>query len=263
MADPLTRGSFVLDRKQGIPLGTQLTWRLRGLIANGGLSPGDRVPSVRQLAEATGLNVNTVRSVYGRLEEQGYLTSEHGRGTFVAQARPPGDQGDQVERLAAGLEREAREAGVNPHEVATRLYGFPQGAEPLPAEGPSDHTPAPPGESTTDALTKQELRSQIEELEARLVHHPIPASQDDSAGRSARRPAPGTVLSAEQLREVRDELQARLYRLDTAREELVRELRRLNAEEVTDPAALQTERPASTRPSPSLAGVRVRWVGGT
>jgi DNA-binding transcriptional regulator YhcF (GntR family) len=255
---------FALDRTQGIPLGTQLAWRLRGLIANGKLPAGERVPSVRRLAEATGLNVNTVRSVYGRLEEQGYLTSEHGRGTFVAEEPPAPHDVEEVERLATALERKAREAGVNPREVATRLYAFTGRAEPASADQPAALEDPPADAPSADALTKQELRNQIEELEARLVHHPMPEPTEDTAALPSPRPAPGTVLSAEQLTEVRNELLARLERLETARDELVRELRRLDPERAgSDSTATTTERPAPPRTSPSLAGVRVRWVGGT
>ena len=48
------------------------------------LVPGDRLPSVRELAEAAGVNVNTARSVYARLESEGVVRSEQGRGTFVS-----------------------------------------------------------------------------------------------------------------------------------------------------------------------------------
>ena len=51
---------------------------------DGTLSTGDRLPSVRELAEVAGVNVNTARAVYSRLESEGLVRSEQGRGTFVA-----------------------------------------------------------------------------------------------------------------------------------------------------------------------------------
>ena len=50
-----------------LPVGAQLAWRLRVLIASGQLAPGERLPSVRELASGTRVNVNTVRAVYRRL----------------------------------------------------------------------------------------------------------------------------------------------------------------------------------------------------
>ena len=73
-----------VDRDGEVPVGTQLAWRLRELVSAGTLHPGDRLPSVRELAIEAGVNVNTVRSVYGRLEHEGLVRSEQGRGTFVA-----------------------------------------------------------------------------------------------------------------------------------------------------------------------------------
>jgi DNA-binding transcriptional regulator YhcF (GntR family) len=87
-----------VDRDAELPLGTQLTWKLRALITGGALAGGDRLPSVRELASEAGVNVNTVRAVYGRLEAEGMIRSEQGRGTFVT--APPGEATTAGERAA-------------------------------------------------------------------------------------------------------------------------------------------------------------------
>ena len=73
-----------VDRGIGTPLGEQLAGRIRTAVEGGTLVPGDRLPSVRELADIAGVNVNTVRAVYARLESEGRVSSEQGRGTFVA-----------------------------------------------------------------------------------------------------------------------------------------------------------------------------------
>jgi GntR family transcriptional regulator len=73
-----------VDRSADVPLGAQLASRIRSAVRDGALTPGDRLPSVRDLAESAAVNVNTVRAVYARLESQGLVRSEQGRGTFVA-----------------------------------------------------------------------------------------------------------------------------------------------------------------------------------
>lgn len=57
----------------------QITW----LAANGQLRAGDPLPSVRQLASHLGINVNTVRSAYIKLEAEGLVETRQGRGTHV------------------------------------------------------------------------------------------------------------------------------------------------------------------------------------
>ncbi len=254
MAELLRNDPFHVDRRTGVPVGTQLAWHLRRLIAGGRLSAGERLPSVRELAEAAAVNVNTARSVYGRLEEQGYLTSEQGRGTFVAGRMPADRRLEHVERLAATLEEESREAGLDPHEVAAHLYGSPaRSAEPRTA---IETREAPFEQGVTPAASRHELRAQIAELEARLVRHPSPALAAEDTTSPPRRPA-GALLTSEQLREVRDELRERLQHAEAAREEILRDLRALEATAERSPGRDQ----AGTA-SPSIAGARVRWVGG-
>jgi DNA-binding transcriptional regulator YhcF (GntR family) len=95
-----------VDRGGGVPLGTQLAWRLRGLIDSGELAPGNRLPSIRELATAADVNVNTVRAVYARLEREGVVHSEHGRGTFVTAPETGRGERGRLRRQIAALEEE-------------------------------------------------------------------------------------------------------------------------------------------------------------
>jgi GntR family transcriptional regulator len=49
-----------------VPLGTQLFWQLRYQIATGEYAPGERLPTVREMAAALRVNANTIRGVYAR-----------------------------------------------------------------------------------------------------------------------------------------------------------------------------------------------------
>jgi DNA-binding transcriptional regulator YhcF (GntR family) len=79
-----SRLDLSVDRGTDVPLGVQLAGRIRAALQDGTLAAGDRLPSVRKLAEEAGVNVNTVRAVYARLESERLLRSEQGRGTFAA-----------------------------------------------------------------------------------------------------------------------------------------------------------------------------------
>src|ERR1044072_2088253 len=86
---PEERNPFATDPADELPVGLQLSWRLRALIATGHLAAGGRLPSSRRLSEWAGVNVNTVRAVYAGLEREGMVVSRQGQGTFVADGFGP------------------------------------------------------------------------------------------------------------------------------------------------------------------------------
>lgn len=115
-----------IDRDGELPLGAQLAERIRAAVEGRQLGPGDRLPSVRELAEAAGVNVNTARAVYARLESEGVVRSEHGRGTFVASARPAGE---------AALRRDLRRQIAQLEAQLVRLPPPPEPDEPAQRAG--------------------------------------------------------------------------------------------------------------------------------
>jgi GntR family transcriptional regulator len=148
---------FPLDRQSGVALGVQLATTLESAIRDGELSAGDQLPSVRQMAALAGVNVNTVRTVYGRLEQGGLLSSEHGRGTFVRGARAgAGDLAADREyrrelmRQIGELERQAA------YYTRHRIVGGP---EPPPRKPASQLLPA-----TELMAVRDELHQHVERL---------------------------------------------------------------------------------------------------
>jgi GntR family transcriptional regulator len=75
----------------GIPIYVQLRDQLCALIGRGALKPGERLPTMRQVAVALHIDLNTVQRAYAELERDGLLTLERGRGTFVAKTPPTRD----------------------------------------------------------------------------------------------------------------------------------------------------------------------------
>ncbi len=182
----------LIDRDAEIPIGVQLAWAVRARINDGGLEAGQRLPGVRELAHAAGLNVNTVRAVYQRLDQEGLVDTRQGTGTFVARTRR---EPSQAAAIAAHAARESQESCVDPREVAAALYVSAQ----LPAR-PSD------GEARWRRVLLDEigaLEREIGELESK---HPGVASPPNRVITGA---GP-TLLSAEQLELVRTQLVRRL-----------------------------------------------------
>ena len=73
-----------LDKRSSIPIFVQIQDALKYHIATGHLLPGDRLPSVRKLAKDLQINPNTVDKAYMTLENEGFISIEKGRGTFVS-----------------------------------------------------------------------------------------------------------------------------------------------------------------------------------
>jgi DNA-binding transcriptional regulator YhcF (GntR family) len=196
---------FAVDPDDDLPVGLQLTLRLRALIATGRLPAGERLPSVRRLAEWAGVNLNTVRAVYAGLEEQGLVASHHGRGTFVADdaAGVP-----ELEELATEAIRKARAAGLSPRDLAQVARGC--ASIPGDALGHAEAAPAPSAIDAAEAEAigvRQELRRQIGVLERELADFArfIPTDMP-----TAPRVTSAHVAGVEELEQTRDTLVAQL-----------------------------------------------------
>lgn len=77
--------SFEIDKKGDIPIWVQLKQRLFYVITSGKLKPGDKLPTVRELAIQLDINYHTVNKVYHDLENSGLIEVHVGRGTFVSE----------------------------------------------------------------------------------------------------------------------------------------------------------------------------------
>lgn len=188
---------IVLDRDAEVPIGVQLTWALRTRIRGGVLTAGHRLPGLHRLAEQIGVNPNTIRAVYLRLEQEGLVETRHGSGTYVAAAAP--DRGT-LTQLVSGAAHAARDAGVDPRDLAAALY-----------MGTDD--PVAPDEETA---ARRRLRSQIGALEQALSD--LLAARPDlqpKAASEAREPRP-RLLSAAELEQQRALLLRRLAETQAA-----------------------------------------------
>ncbi|MHB8892124.1 MAG: GntR family transcriptional regulator [Candidatus Limnocylindrales bacterium] len=121
---PGPAGSHDLDveRDSDVPISTQIFWQLAYQIESGRLQPGTRLPPVRELGAALRVNPNTVRAVYRRLADAGYVVGRHGAGTRVVD-RPPVRRGSQaLAGIVAETLRHAAQLGFTPDEVAQATF---------------------------------------------------------------------------------------------------------------------------------------------
>lgn len=75
---------IIISNASGKPIYDQIASQLRGLIASGALAEGERLPSIRALANDLRVSVITTKRAYADLEVQGLVETIQGKGTFVA-----------------------------------------------------------------------------------------------------------------------------------------------------------------------------------
>ena len=113
---------IVLNTRDPKPIYEQITNNLRRLIASGGIAPGERLPSVRELATRLTINPNTIQRAYRQLEQEGYIVSLPGKGCFAAEGSAP--RQDRLRMLWLQLEAAAAElrlAGISQQELISHL----------------------------------------------------------------------------------------------------------------------------------------------
>jgi GntR family transcriptional regulator len=202
---------FSTDPAAELPVGVQLSWRLRALIATGRLAAGERLPSFRRLAEWGGVNVNTVRAVYAGLEEAGLVVSRQGQGTFVGdriEAAP------ELEEIAVEALRRTRELGLEASDLVVVTAacasidldeGRGEAAEDLPDLA----------EESEAIEIRHELRRQIARLEIELAAYTRDLPDDMP---TAARFSKAHIAGVEELEQTRDTLIAQLSEAQRARE---------------------------------------------
>lgn len=242
---------FSTDPAAELPVGVQLSWRLRALIATGRLAAGERLPSFRRLAEWAGVNVNTVRAVYAGLEDSGLVVSRQGQGTFVADGL---EAAPELEEIAGEALRRVREAGLDPSDlvVVATAWASMAGEEGLPAATRSD---LPDLAEESEAIeVRHELRRQIARLEVELAAYTRDLPADMPTGW---RFAEAHVAGVEELERTRDTLIAQLSEAQRAAELRAREVGSARAKREAMLGASEPDDP--TRPGTSPFGRAMSW----
>lgn len=106
------------------PIFEQIAFQVKGAIARGELSPGDRLPSVRDLARSVSVNPNTIVKAYDVLTAEGVIVRRQGAGCFVTGAGSLLESRERHRKLSALVEKTVTEAyhlGYGPAEVKEAL----------------------------------------------------------------------------------------------------------------------------------------------
>jgi GntR family transcriptional regulator len=110
--------------RTGIPIYVQIREQVLRAIGAGLLTPGEQMPTMRQVAVALRVDLNTVRRAYEALAATGAIVIQPARGTFVS-AHPPASQAPdnaaRIEDLALRTIAAARTSGIAPAAIARRI----------------------------------------------------------------------------------------------------------------------------------------------
>jgi GntR family transcriptional regulator len=102
---------FDVDPRSEVPIYQQLVDGVKAAVARGILHPGDKLPSVRELAGRIAINPNTIAKAYQELEREGIIETLRGRGTFVAEVQARAiDREEKKKRMREMLEKVLVEA---------------------------------------------------------------------------------------------------------------------------------------------------------
>jgi GntR family transcriptional regulator len=110
-----------IDKNTMIPLYQQIKNQITGLIQTGKIKTGDQLPTIRELAMALSINVNTVALAYRDLAREQAIITVRGKGTFVANT--PGEaemqaiRYEKLKTMLATLVRETDRLGYDRDEL--------------------------------------------------------------------------------------------------------------------------------------------------
>ena len=108
-----------LNYRDGRPIYSQIVDGLRQQITAGILQPGDRLPSVRELASQLAINPNTIQRAYRELEMEGWIATVPGKGCFVCPRN-----GENQDRQFAAFDKAVQDllsAGIAPQTLIDRI----------------------------------------------------------------------------------------------------------------------------------------------
>lgn len=111
-----------LDYRDASPIYEQIKNGLKRLMVSGAMKKGDKLPSVRALATELAINPNTIQKAYTELENEGYIYSVPGRGSFASgEVKADEHRREELKQRIRALAAELRFMGVGKEELASLL----------------------------------------------------------------------------------------------------------------------------------------------
>ena len=117
---------LIINNSSMVPIYEQLVDQIKLLIGSGELRENDILPSVRALSKKLKISALTVKKAYDALEQEGFVNTVHGKGSFVACANQNLMLEEKKKEVEADLEkaiRKGRSCGMSNQEI-TELFNI-------------------------------------------------------------------------------------------------------------------------------------------
>lgn len=110
--------AYRIDRRTGVATYVQIVQQTKQALRLGLLEPGDKLPTAREVVEATAINPNTVLKAYRELEREGLVEARRGLGTFVRRSLGAAPADSPLTAELSDWAARARAEGLDRDDVA-------------------------------------------------------------------------------------------------------------------------------------------------
>ncbi|MEU6381017.1 GntR family transcriptional regulator [Streptomyces sp. NPDC046909] len=130
---------YRIDRHSGVATYVQIVQQTKQALRLGHLEPGDKLPTAREVVEATAINPNTVLKAYRELEREGLVEARRGLGTFVRRGLGAAATDSPLHSELDDWTQRARAAGLDRDDIAALFTAALE--KHFLETGPDRHTP--------------------------------------------------------------------------------------------------------------------------
>lgn len=96
--------NIVISNTNGKPIYEQITSQIKMMIMDKTLAAGDALPSIRLLAKELRISVITTKRAYEELEQEGFIITQPGKGSFIAESNQELIKEEQLRRIESALQ---------------------------------------------------------------------------------------------------------------------------------------------------------------
>lgn len=111
---------IIINHTSMQPIYEQIAGRIKAMVMEGKLKAGEMLPSVRTMAKELKISALTVKKAYDFLEEEGFVVTVHGKGSFIAEHNQNLMMEERRKETEAALEqviRRSRQGGLSDEEI--------------------------------------------------------------------------------------------------------------------------------------------------